>query len=418
MRSRSPNPPLPSGPDSPAPAADWSHLFADRTARAGGALTAILALAGSRETITFSGGFPAREAFPVDLLRRLLGELLDEDPATALQYSPTEGLPIARAAVAGLLGSSQGIAPDPGDVLITSGGIEALQLVCRVLLERGDEVAVEAPTYLGALMSFGGFRTELCPVQMDDGGICVEAFESLLGSGSVPKLLYVIPDHQNPTGISMSPGRRRALVESCRSHGVLIVEDVAYRYLGFEGDPPPSLWSLGPDVVLQIGTFSKILFPGVRLGWAVGPAPLLKAMTAAKQNSDQCAGALGQALMERFVSGGHLEAHLVAARALYAGRAAAMLAALEREMPEGIGWTRPKGGFFVWLTAPPGTDTEALAAEALRHGVAYVPGPPFYAGGEGTNQLRLAYSGVVSDDIDEGIARLARLFGGEVRKSA
>ena len=395
-----------------APDLDWSRRFAARVASGGSEMTAILAVAGSQDTIKFSGGFPAPETFPVKLLKEVLADLLEHDPAGSLQYSPTEGLAASRIAVADLVASTQGSRPDPANVLVTSGGIEALQLLTRVLLEAGDSVVVEAPSYLGALMAFTGSEALVVGVSMDTDGLRVDDLETMLQRSAprVPKLLYVIPDHQNPTGLSLSLERRQALVALCRRYGLLVVEDVAYRELGFDGQPLPSLWSLAPDVVLQIGTFSKILFPGVRLGWAIGPATVVTAMTHAKQNSDQCAGALGQAIMRRFVEGGHFPAHLASARALYAERAAAMLGALEAHMPASVEWTRPRGGFFVWLTDGAGADTRVLALEARRMKVAYVPGSPFYVDGQGADQIRLAYSGVPEEDIDEGVARLGRLL--------
>lgn len=399
------------GEGAPVPALDWSALFARRTALAGNELSAILSLAASRDIITFAGGFPAPETFPVDVIRELTSNLLDADAGVALQYSPTEGLPAAREAVAGLLNDTQGVRVDPGDVLVTSGGIEALQLLARTLVDPGDRVLVEAPTYLGAIMAFAGFEADVEGVPIDEDGLCVDKLEATLAQGRPPKLLYIIPDHQNPTGLSLSEERRRALVEVCRRHHLLLVEDVAYRELGFTGSALPSLWSLAPDMVVQIGTFSKIFMPGVRLGWAVGPAAVVKAMTAAKQNSDQCSGALGQMLMARYLTGGHMARTLITARALYQRRAGAMLDALTAYMPEGVTWTRPDGGFFVWLTAPEHVDTRALASRAARMGVAYVPGAPFYTDARGSNELRLSYSRADETDIDEGVKRLATLLG-------
>lgn len=397
---------------------DWSQRFAGRTALGGGALTAILSLVGSSDTITFSGGFPAPELFPVDLVTPILSDLLAHDAARTLQYSPTDGLSTSRAAVADLVAASQGVRPDPRHVLVTSGGIDALTLLTRVFLEPGDSVVAEAPTYLGALMGFTQSGAEVIGVPMDRDGMCVDDLELRLAARAnrpAPKLCYVIPDYQNPTGLTLSVERRLALVETCRRHGILIVEDVAYRELGFGGDLAPSLWSLGPDVVLQIGTFSKILFPGARLGWAIGPPEVVAAMSVAKQNSDQCAGALGQQIMTAFVEGGHFPAHLARARALYETRALAMLDALDRHMPEGTDWTRPKGGFFVWFTAPEGTDATRMAAGSAREKVAFVPGAPFYVDGSGTNQIRLAYSAVPPDRIEEGVTRFARLLENELR---
>jgi 2-aminoadipate transaminase len=394
---------------------DWPAMFARRATRVGDELTAILSHAASDHVITFSGGFPAPEAFPVDVVQNLLARLVAEQAATALQYSPTEGLPVAREAVSALLRDTQGREVDPREVLVTSGGIEGLQLLTRILVEPGDRVLVEAPTYLGAIMAFGGFEAEVEGVPVDEHGLRVDDLEVALRHGPRPKLLYVIPDHQNPSGLTLSLERRCALVELCRRHSLLIVEDVAYRELGFDGSALPSLWSLAPDVVVQLGTFSKILAPGVRLGWAVGPPAIVTSMTAAKQNSDQCAGALGQTLMAEYVLGGHLPGMLVTARSLYRQRAGAMLDALARYMPEGVSWTRPAGGFFVWLTAPEDVDTRALVTPAARLGVAYVPGAPFYTDSRGGNQIRLSYSRADEASIDEGIRRLAPLLGRSVQ---
>jgi 2-aminoadipate transaminase len=402
---------VPEAGDRAVPALDWPAQFAARTARSGDELTAILSLAAARDVITFSGGFPAPETFPVHVVQDLLDGLLGTDAATALQYSPTEGLPQARAAVAQLLRDTQGQVVDPADVLVTSGGIEGLQLLARTFVDPGDRVLVEAPTYLGAVMAFAGLEAEVEGVPMDAGGMRVDALAAALAGPRRPKLVYVIPDHQNPTGLSLSRERRAEVVALCRHHGVLLVEDVAYRELAFDGSSLPSLWSLGPDVVVQLGTFSKILTPGLRLGWAVGPLPVVRAMTGAKQNSDQCAGALGQLLMARYVTGGHLAPMLTAARALYRRRSEAMLAALARYMPATVSWTRPSGGFFTWLTAAPDVDTRALVAPAARLGVAYVPGAPFYTDGRGGNELRLSFSRAAEDQIDEGIRRLATLLG-------
>lgn len=390
----------------------WPDLFARRASRGGDELTAILSLAASTDVITFSGGFPAPETFPVAVLEELVATLLADDAALALQYSPTEGLPAAREAVAGMIERRQGVSISGADVLVTSGGIEALQLLARTFVDPGDRVLVEAPSYLGAIMAFAGFEAEVDGVSVDADGLRVDELERALTSGRRPKLIYVIPDHQNPTGLSLAADRRAAVVDLCRRHGVLVVEDVAYRDLGFDDVTPPSLWSLGPDVVVQIGTFSKVFAPGVRLGWAVGPASVVSAMTAAKQNSDQCSGALGQMLMARYVTAGHLERNLVSARNLYEARATTMDAALEKHMPDGVAWTRPRGGFFVWLTAASDVDARALVAPAARLGVAYVPGTPFYTDARGDNCFRLAYSRATEEDIEEGVRRLGTLLSG------
>jgi 2-aminoadipate transaminase len=391
---------------------DWTASFARRTqALGGGEITAILALAGATDVITFSGGFPDPETFPSDVLGEIARRLLAEDAAVALQYAPSEGLAGLRDYLAGRIESLQGQRPGPGELMITSGGIDCLELVAKSLVDPGDAAVVEAPSYLGAIMAFRGYEADLRGVPMDDGGMRVDVLEDMLGAGLRPKVLYTIPDHQNPTGLSLAADRRTALVDLARRYRFLILEDVAYRELGFGAAAPPTLWSMAPDVVIQAGTFSKTFFPGVRLGWAAGPPEVIAQLVVAKQNSDQCAGALGQRMLEDYGRGGYLDRQLVASRALYERRAGVMGRALAEHMPEGTSWTTPRGGFFTWLTAPDGVDTVALSPAARARKVAYVPGRPFYPGGGGTAQMRLAYSRVSDHLIDEG----ARRLGGLVR---
>ena len=389
---------------------DWTASFARRTRTLGGGeITAILSLAGATDVITFSGGFPDPATFPADVLGEIATKLIATDVAVALQYSPTEGLPGLRDYVAGRLESLQGQRPAAGELMITSGGIDCMELIAKSLVDEGDVVVVEAPTYLGAIMAFRGYEADLRGVPMDDNGMRVDVLADLLATGVRPKLLYTIPDHQNPTGLSMAADRRAELVDLARRYHFLILEDVAYRELGFEGIAPPSLWSAAPDVVIQAGTFSKTFFPGVRLGWAAGPPEVIAQLITAKQNSDQCSGALGQRMLEEYGRGGHLDRQLVESRALYARRAALMDEALRAHMPDGTTWTSPRGGFFTWLTAPDGVDTVALSPAATASKVAYVPGQPFYPGPGGATQMRLAYSRVADELIDEGARRLGDL---------
>jgi 2-aminoadipate transaminase len=390
---------------------DWTASFARRTrALGGGEITAILALAGATDVITFSGGFPDPATFPKDVLGEIAGRLVAQDVAVALQYSQTEGLPSLRDYLAGRLETLQSRRPEAGELMVTSGGIDCMELVAKSLVDPGDPVVVEAPSYLGAIMAFRGYEGDLHGVPMDDDGMRVDVLADLLGAGLRPKVLYTIPDHQNPTGLSLAQERRPALVELARRYRFLILEDVAYRELGFDGTAPPSLWSLAPDVVIQTGTFSKTFFPGVRLGWAAAPPEVIAQLVTAKQNSDQCSGALGQRMLEEYGRGGHLDRQLVASRALYARRAELMGKALAEHMPDGTGWTTPRGGFFTWVTAPDGIDAVALSPAASARKVAYVPGRPFYPGDGGASQLRLAYSRVEDDLIDEGARRLGGVF--------
>jgi 2-aminoadipate transaminase len=393
---------------------DWSARLARRAqALGGGEITAILALAGATDVITFSGGFPDPQTFPAEILASIAAKLIAQDAAVALQYSATEGLAGVRDYVAGRLEFREGTVPGPGELMITSGGIDCMELLAKSYVDPGDVVVVEAPTYLGAIMAFRGYEANVRGVGVDGDGMRVDLLGDLLAGGLRPKIVYTIPDYQNPTGLSMNAERRHELVRLARRYGFLILEDVAYRELGFGPAPPPCLWSLAPDVVLQAGTFSKIFFPGVRLGWAAGPAEIVSRLVVAKQNSDQCSGALGQRMLEEYGRAGHLDRQIVSSRALYARRAALMADALAAHMPDGTTWTRPQGGFYVWLTAPDGVDTVALSAAARARKVAYVPGRPFYPAEAGAAQIRLAYSRVADHLIDEGIRRI-----GEVLRTA
>jgi 2-aminoadipate transaminase len=390
---------------------DWDADIARRTRTLGGGeITAILALAGATDVITFSGGFPAPETFATEVLAEIARRLISADPAVALQYSATEGIASVRDYVSGRLASVQGRAPGAGELMITSGGIDCMELVAKTYLDPGDLVVVEAPTYLGAIMAFRGYEADVQGVPIDTEGLRVDVLAQRLASGLRPKIMYTIPDFQNPSGLSMSLQRRHELVALARRYGFMILEDVAYRDLSYDHAPPPTLWALAPDVVVQAGTFSKIFCPGFRLGWAAGPAEIVARLVVAKQNSDQCAGALGQRMLEEYGRGGHMERQIVASRALYARRAALTGEALARHMPEGTTWTTPTGGFYYWLTAPDGVDTVALSAAAREKKVAYVPGRPFYPGDEGHAQIRLSYSRVGDDVIDEGIRRIGQVL--------
>ncbi len=388
----------------------WDRLFAERTrGDVGEGIAAVLGLLGRPDLISFAGGFPDPLTFPRERASELLGEFAAAGESTAFQYAPTRGLAGPLDALAARLHALQGRRPADDELLITSGAIEALELVGKSFLDRGDLVVVEGPTYLGAIMAFRSFEAEILAVPMDDHGLEVDELERRLVDGLRPKLVYTVPDHQNPAGVSLSRERRELLVELARRHGFLIVEDVAYRELGFDDDVEPSLWSLAPDVVLQAGTTSKTLFPGVRLGWAVGPADVSAQLVAAKQNTDQCAGALGQRLFEEYVRRGWIDEQLVQSRSLYRRKCERMLAALDRYMPAGTRWTSPKGGFFSWLTLPDGVDAGDLARRAVERGVAVVPGSLFFPDDRGDNNVRLSFSLVDEAVIDDGIERLASL---------
>jgi len=387
--------------------ADFTHAFARRTRMRGGdGLTSILA--GSPPgVLSMTGGFPNPATFPTDELDEIAARLLRDDAAVALQYTPCEGIASVREYLVDRQEQLQGRRPEPAELVVTSGGMECIALMCQTLIDPGDTVVVEAPSYLGALMAFGGAEADTVAIATDDEGLRVDALAERLADGLRPKFVYTIPEYQNPTGRTLPLERRHELVELCRRHRALIFEDVAYRELPFDGASLPSLWSLAPDIVVQAGTFSKSFFPGVRLGWATGPAEVIAELAAAKQITDQCAGGLGQRLVEEYGRAGGFERHLPAARALYASHWAALSAALGRHMPEGVGWTEPAGGFLTWVTLPEEVDTLAMRSAATAAGVAYVPGAPFHVGANGHNTLRLSFSHLTEVELETAVERLA-----------
>jgi len=379
----------------------WDELFAERTrGDVGDGIAAVLASLGVPGLISFAGGFPDPLTFPRERASALLAEFAASGETLAFQYAPTRGLAGPLDALAGRLEALQGRRPAEDELLVTSGGMEALELVGKAFLDRGDLVVVEAPTYLGAIMAFRSFEAEVVGIEVDDDGLEVEELERRLAAGLRPKLLYTIPDHQNPAGVTLSAERRARLVELARRYGFVVV--------GFDERAAASLWSLAPDAVVQAGTTSKTFFPGLRLGWAVGPAEVSAQLVAAKQNTDQCAGPLGQRLFEEYLRRGWIEEQLADSRALYRRKCARMLDALARVMPGGARWTSPHGGFFSWLTLP-GIDAVELAARAAADGVGVVPGTLFYPDGRGGDSLRLSFSMIAEEQIDEGIDRLAAL---------
>ncbi len=390
--------------------ARWEALAAVRTrGDVGDGIASVLALLGRPDVISFAGGFPDPETFPRERIAALLQEFVASGEQSAFQYAPTRGLAGPLDAFAQRLEALQGRRPGEDELMITSGAIEALELIGKSFLDPGDLVVVEGPTYLGAIQAFRSFEANLVAVPLDEHGLDVEELERQLAAGLRPKLLYTIPDHQNPAGVSLAEERRAPLVELARHYGFLIVEDVAYRELGFTDDALASLWSLGPDAVVQTGTTSKTFCPGVRLGWAVGPAEITAKLVDAKQLTDQCAGALGQRLFEESARRGWIDEQLTRSRALYRRKGERMLAALQRSLPEAARWTTPQGGFFSWLTLPD-VDAADLARRAVEQGVAVIPGTLFFPDGRGSDTMRLSFSLVDEEKIDDGIARLGSLL--------
>ncbi len=385
----------------------WDHALSLRAQGAGDDELATILGGAPPGVLAVTGGFPNPGTFPEGVLDEIAGRLVRDDRGVALQYSPSAGVPSVRDYLVERQAQLQGRRPQLAELMVTSGGMECLELVSRSLLDPGDDVAVEGPTYLGAIMVFLGHRAQLTAVGTDAGGMLVDDLRARLEAGYRPKFVYTIPDYQNPSGRTLGLDRRRALVETCRRHGVVILEDVAYRETAYDGAPLPSLWSLAPDVVIQAGTFSKVFFPGVRLGWATGPAELIRALVAAKQTTDQCAGALGQRMVEEYGRAGHFERQLPAARAFYASQWTATRAALDAHLAAHCSWSEPTGGFFTWLTLPEGLDTTRLRPAAVEAGVTYVPGRPFHVDGGGARELRFSFSLLSEPDLDLAVRRLA-----------
>jgi 2-aminoadipate transaminase len=388
-------------------AGTWTQLLSRRALNQGEADLATILAGSPPGVLALSGGFPNPATFPTEVLDEIVAGLLADDPGVALQYAPSEGIPSVREYLIERQEQLQERRPDLAELIVTSGGMECINLAGLALLDPGDDVVVEAPTYLGALMAFAGFSARVTGIPMDEHGLQVDALEARLAGGLRPKLVYVIPEFQNPSGRTLTLERRHALIELCRRHGVLILEDVAYREMSFDGGALPSLWSLAPDLVVQAGTFSKIFCPGVRLGWAVGPADVIAQLAAAKQTGDQCASALAQRIVETYGRAGHFERRIPESRALYAAGWRAVERSLREFMPPEVRWSEPSGGFFTWLTLPPGVDTGALRPAALEAGVNYVPGRPFYPGDDGAGELRASFSFLSEADLGVAVERLA-----------
>jgi 2-aminoadipate transaminase len=391
----------------------WLQMFAKHVANdAGDDITAILNQSGGSDLIAFSGGFPHPATFPREALTENFARIL-ADPAS-LQYGPTGGIPGLRDWFTGWLAANEGLRPAEDGLLITSGGMEGLGLIAKCLLDPRDRVVVEGPTFMGALVGFQRALAQVSAVPMDEHGMDVDALAVLLRKQRpLPKLIYVIPDYQNPMGVSMSVERRHALVALAREYGVLVAEDVAYRELGFDGERRPSLWSLGPDVVAQVGTFSKTFTPGMRTGWIAAPAPLVAQLVRAKQNTDQCTSTLAQLLLEDYGRSGRFDAGIAESRSFYRTRCELMMSALAEHLPAGSRFTRPSGGFFSWVTVPHWVDPTGLTERGLAARVSFVRGAAFYPDDRGARELRLAFSRVDEDKIPEGIRRLAAVIAGK-----
>jgi 2-aminoadipate transaminase len=399
----------------------WRELYARRVpGMQNDALATLLGLAGRHDVISFAGGLPDPATFRADKLGEVARQVMLGAPGVALQYGPTPGLPQTREWFLSYLARHEGTQTAGREaVMVTSGGVEALDLLNKILVDPGDVVLMEAPSYLGAGMVTASYEGQVVGVPIDEDGLSVEALratmEELGRRHKRPKFLYTIPDYQNPSGITMSAERRRDLVALAAESGLLIVEDVAYRRLGFTPEQPPTLCSLNPGGVMLIETFAKTLFPAARIACVAGPAELVDLMTLAKQTTDQCASPLSQAMLMEFDRRGWLDEQVAHARTVYAERCRTMLDSMQRLLPATTRWTRPRGGFFTWLTLPEHLDSTTMAPAAMAAGIAYVPGQPFFAPTQdGRRYLRLSYSYVALHDVEEGVRRLADVIAAAV----
>ncbi len=351
--------------------------------------------------VSFAGGLPSPEAFPVEAFAEACQKVLKDDGRAALQYATTEGLPALREAVAAGLPWNV----DPADVLITTGSQQGLDLAAKVLIDPGSRILVETPTYLGALQAFAPMEPEVMEVASDAGGIDVD---DLAAKAAGARFLYALPNFQNPTGRTMDEARRMALSARAAACGLPILEDNPYGELWFDTPPPAPLTARNPEGCIYMGSFSKVLAPGLRLGFLVAPPALHTRLTMAKQAADLHSPSFNQRVVAEVMKDGFLDRHVPTIRALYKRQRDAMLAALQREMGGlGVEWNTPVGGMFLWLRLPAGMDATALLPRAVEKGVAFVPGLPFYAGAGDARALRLSFVTASVAQIDTGIAALA-----------
>jgi 2-aminoadipate transaminase len=397
----------------------WDHRYAQRTQRIGSsAIRELLKLTDDPEIISFAGGLPAPDVFPVKEIEAACVRVLREHGAKALQYGSTEGYLPLREMIA-RHSARYGIQVTADNILITSGSQQALDLLGKIFINRGDRILVESPTYLGALQAWNAYGAEYVTVPSDEDGMNTDALWDALRIG--PKFIYCLPNFQNPGGTTLTLERRKKLVEMADHFGIPIIEDDPYGQLRFEGDHIPPVVFLDGQLrgnhdacyrgnVIYLSTFSKILAPGIRLGWVIAPPEVTRKLTMAKQGCDLHSPTFNQFVTYEVGRGGFLSQHVKHIVAVYKERRDAMLAALEKYMPPGVHWTHPMGGLFLWVTLPQGMDTVKLFEKAIQEKVAFVPGVSFHPRGGGENTMRLNFSYCTPDVIEVGIARLGKVI--------
>lgn len=391
----------------------YVDLYARRTSgMSASEVRALFAVASRPEVVSLAGGMPYVQGLPDEDVMDAVRSVIERQGSMALQYGGGQGLPGLRARLVELMGE-EGVEADPEAVMVTAGAQQALDLVAKILIDPGDEIVIEAPSYVGALSAFNAYEPRYVQIDLDDDGMVVDQLEDALVKGARPKFVYSVPNFHNPAGVTMSGERRRALVALCREAGIPIIEDNPYGMLRFEADALPTLRSLDPENVIYLGTVSKVFSPGVRVGWALAPQSAIQRLVLAKEAADLCSSNLTQMMTEVYLSGDRWRPNLDGLRETYRGRRDVMLKALEEHFPADATWTRPAGGFYVWATVPPFLDTRSMLAAAVERLVAYVPGTAFYPDGRGADRMRLAFCYPPEDRIEEGIARLGTLLADE-----
>jgi 2-aminoadipate transaminase len=405
--------------------ARYERLFATRTkGMRSSAMREMMALTERPEVISLAGGLPDTSTFPPELFAQLMAHVAADSTARALQYGPTEGMAAAMESIVQVM-AEEGTAVGTEEMIVTTGGQQVIDLVCKTLIDPGDAIVAEAPTYPGAVPTFGAYQAQVVQIEMDDDGMPIDALEATLerlqGEGRRPKFIYTIPNFQNPGGVTMSLERRRRLVQVARERELLVLEDNPYGLLRYEGDALPTLYSLdaaasGPDgksdYVIYLGTFSKILSPGIRLGWAVAPRPVLEKLNLGKQGADLCSSSMTQLFVATYFREHDWRGYLQELRELYTRRRDAMLEALAEHFGPDARWTTPGGGLFIWATLPEYIDTTDLLARA--EDVAFVPGRAAYMDGRsGASSMRLNFAGLPEEEIREGVRRIGQLMSSD-----
>ena len=384
------------------------------------AIREILKLVQNPEVISLAGGMPDPETFPVKDIKEIVQKVLNENSARALQYSSTEGLPDLRKCILDFL-AKDNISGELDNIIISSGSQQGLDLVGKAFLSPGDIAIVELPSYLAALNAFRSYGGVLVGIPMDEDGMKMDVLEEKLtqlkNSGKKVKFIYTISNFQNPAGVTLTLARRKKLIEIAHKFNVLIIEDNPYEKLRFEGESIPSIYSIEKNgSVISLGTFSKILCPGLRLAWILGNKEVIKKMVILKQATDLCTNIMGQLIAFEYCQSGKLEKRINSNVNIYRKKRDVMLNSLEKYFPTETSWTKPQGGFFVVASLPEYMDTGELFKQAIEENVAYVPGSPFFADGEGKNTMRLSFCYPSLEDIEEGIKRLGQVIKNNLKK--